>query len=187
MLRRSAKSFLTWLLAITFGGLSFFGDGLHDLLGLHHHGSAVPVCASAVYGFSHGDFLQNGHSRLVAANHREGLHDGATCPICNYLAQGKIIGERFAAISVTASVPNRSPAIPLFAPCPFSSHFSASASGCLALLTDSRSVFDLAHCQVVLFRVRWLTRGRSVIRVRRGCLRPRRSGDKTKCSCPRAA
>ena len=117
MTRRSAKSLLTWLFAIGLGAMSFLGDGLHDLLGLHHHESVLAVRGSDVYGVSQGDSRENGHSRFVAAdNHREDYHDSTTCPICQYLAQASVIGQRFQVTSVPVSMPNRSLAAPLVIP-----------------------------------------------------------------------
>jgi len=128
VVRHSAKSFLTWFFAIAFGGMSIVGDGLHDLLGLHPHESAVPVCSSQVCGSCYGDSLADGPSRLVvAANHRESCHDSATCPICQYLAQGRVAVEQFQVVSVTVNVPNRSALIPLFVPGPYLRPFQARA------------------------------------------------------------
>ena len=127
MVRRPGKSLLAWLLAAMIGGLSMFGEELHELLGLHHQ-PVAPVCGSDVGGFSYGDSLENGHIRLVAAaNHRENCHDSATCPICQYLAQGRVVGQRVVVVSIAVSVPNRSPAIPIFLPGPHLQPFQARA------------------------------------------------------------
>ena len=128
MVRRPGKSLLAWLLAAMIGGLSMFGEGLHELLGLHHQRPFASVCSPEAGGFFYGNSLENGHIRLVAAaNHREGCHDPATCPICQYLAQGRVVGQRVVIVSIVASVPNRSPAIPLFLPSPDLQPFQARA------------------------------------------------------------
>jgi len=128
MVRRPGKPLFTWLLAITMGGLSVFGEELHELLGLHHRQSVASVCGSDVCGVFRGDSLENGHSRFVAAaNHLESCHNSATCPVCQYLAQGRVVGERVVVVSVAVSVPNRSPAIPLFLPSPHLQPFQARA------------------------------------------------------------
>jgi hypothetical protein len=124
MVRRPGKSLLTWLLAVMIGGLSVFGEELHELLELHHQPSAS-VCGSEVSGFLHGG---NGHICLVAAaNDRDGCHDPATCPICQYLAQGRVVGQRIVVVSVAVSVANPSPTIPLFLPSPHLQPFQARA------------------------------------------------------------
>jgi hypothetical protein len=127
MVRRPGKSLLTWLLAVTIGGLSVLGEELHELLGLHHQ-PVAPVCGSEVGGFSYGNSLEDGHVHLVAAaTNRENCHDSATCPICQYLAQGRVVGERVVVVSIAVNVPNRSPAIPLFLPSPHLQPFQARA------------------------------------------------------------
>ena len=125
VVRRPAKSLLTWLLAVMIGGLSFLGEGLHDLLGLHQ---GPVVSDSHLLGFAPGYYSSHGNAPYVAAtNYRENCHDSATCPICQYLAQGRVVGQRVVVVSVAVSVPNRSPAIPLFLPSPHLQPFQARA------------------------------------------------------------
>ncbi len=102
MARRPGNLLLTWLLALLVGGFSLLGEGLHEFLGLHE-----------------GPIAPDRYSRgwhIAAADQRERCHDASTCPICQYFAQGKVIGERFQAMSVAGSVPNHSPVIALFTP-----------------------------------------------------------------------
>ena len=125
MVRRPARSLLTWFLAIAMGGLSLFGESLHELLGLHE---GPVVSDSRLLGFAASCY--SGHSNahyISGGNHRENCHDSATCPICQFLAQGRLLGERVKVVSVAASLPNRSPVIPLFVPSPLLQPFQARA------------------------------------------------------------
>ena len=94
----------------------------------------------------------DGNGRFVrAADHREGCHDPATCPICQYLAQGQVIGERVEAVSVAASVPNRSLIIPLFLPSIVLQPFQARAPRLPSLSTliwRSKPTLPIAGCVV---------------------------------------
>ena len=109
MLRGLANSVLRWALAGILGATSLLGSELHELFGIHHAGEVRRCAGSGLAG-------QSGAS--VAAGHAQSCDDGAICPICNYLAQGRVVGERFEGVSVAVSVPERSPAIPLFLPSP---------------------------------------------------------------------
>ena len=121
MLRRLANLVLRWGLAGIIGTTSFFGSELHDIFGIHHAGQ-LGKCGCESKGLA----LQHGFSvAAVTAGNSENCDDGTNCPICNYLAQGQIAGEHFEGISVTVNVPNRSPAIPLFLPCPLLEPFQA--------------------------------------------------------------
>ena len=125
MVRRPGKSLLTWLLAVMVGGLSLLGEGLHDLLGLHQ---GPVVSDSHLLGFAPGCYSRHGNTPYIGeASHRESCHDSATCPICQFLAQGRVVGQRVVVVSVAASVPNHSPAIPLFAPSTVLQPFQARA------------------------------------------------------------
>ena len=95
--------------------MSLVGEGLHELLGLHH--GPVVSERDSVLGFSYGYSSNPGNGRYVGeSGHREDRHDAATCPICQYLAQGQVIGERVEVASVAVSVPDHRPLIPLFTP-----------------------------------------------------------------------
>ena len=109
VLRRLASSVLRWGVVGVLVATSLLGGELHSILGIRHSwqrgrcGWEGAACA-----------VESGTS--VAGGHCQSCDDGTNCPICSFLAQGRIVGERFEAVSVTLSVPNRSPAIPLFAP-----------------------------------------------------------------------
>jgi hypothetical protein len=118
VLRRLASSVLRWGLAGFLAATSLLGSQLHDIFGIHHAGQ-LSSCVGSGLALEHGPSLAAGHS--------ESCDDEANCPICNYLAQGRIVGERFEAISVTVNVPNRSPAILLFLPSPHLQPFQARA------------------------------------------------------------
>jgi hypothetical protein len=120
MLRRLANLVLRWGLAGILGAMSLFGSELHDILGIHHAGQLGG-------GGHESSGLARQHESSVAAGHAENCDDEANCPICNYLAQGRMVGERFEGISVTVSVPNRSPAIPICLPSPHLQPFQARA------------------------------------------------------------
>jgi hypothetical protein len=123
--RRPGNSLLTWLLALLVGGLSLLGEGLHEFLGLHE-GPVAPEGYSQ--GFSYASSFAYGNGRHIeATDQRERCHDASTCPICQYLAQGKVLGERFEAMSVAGSVPNHSPVITLFTPSTVLQSFQARA------------------------------------------------------------
>ena len=98
MLRHPANSVLRWALAGILGVTSLLGSELHDILGIHHAGQL---------GGREGRELALHHQLSVAAGPSGSCDDGANCPICNYLAQGRIVGERVEAVSVTVSVPSR--------------------------------------------------------------------------------
>ena len=145
MVRRPGKSLLTWLLAVMVGGLSLLGEELHDLLGLHQ---GPVVSDSHLLGFSTGCYSRNGNAHTAAANHRESCHDALTCPICQYLALGRVIGER---VEVDFGCGKRTEPIArqFRSSCqvPFSSHSRQERlrlSSLSALIW--RSVIDLAHC-----------------------------------------
>ena len=69
------------------------------------------------------DLVLNGDTFFVAL----GNHDDDACPICQYLAQGKIVAARFEAISVPVSVANRSLRTSLATPTPELQLFQARA------------------------------------------------------------
>jgi hypothetical protein len=120
MLRRLANSTLRWLLAGILGVTSLFGSSLHDIFGIHHAGQQGEcACESREFG------LQD--APPIAARHVASCDNEANCPICNYLAQGRIVGERYEGILVTVNAPNRSPAIPFFLPSPHLQPFQARA------------------------------------------------------------
>jgi hypothetical protein len=120
MLRRPANLVLRWGLAGILGVTSLLGSELHDILGIHHAGQQGRCgCQRSEIALQHGP--------SVAARHSEGCDDGTNCPICNYLAQGRIVGERVQAISVTVSVPSISLPAPLFVSTPLLQPFQARA------------------------------------------------------------
>jgi hypothetical protein len=118
MSRCLANSVLRWGLAGILGVTSLLGSELHNIFGIHH---------ACQLGGCEGSGLSLQYQPSVAAGHSESCDDGTNCPICNYLAQGKNVGERFEGISVTVNVPNRSLAIPLFLPSPHLQPFQARA------------------------------------------------------------
>lgn len=124
-MRRPARSLLTWFLTVMIGGMSFLGESLHDLLGFHH----VPVVSdSCLLAFDPGRGSRQGNvSYIGEAPQRERCHDSATCPICQYLAQGRLVGEQVKVVSVAVSVPHPSTVIPLFVPSPLLQPFQARA------------------------------------------------------------
>ena len=96
---------------------------------------------------------------LRQTNHREACHDSATCPICQFFAQGKVIGERFQVVSVPVSMPNRSLAAPLVILAPDLQPFQRqSAAGSLTVLYLALSI-NLVQCRLCFLAVRCLTRG----------------------------
>src|SRR5580692_11977601 len=103
---------MTWLLAVVVGMLSLAGTGLHAILGIHH-GSHHSVPANQAYRDSGSRDSTGGSkvvgNRLVTAG--DEACDEAGCPICNFLAQGRIIGERFEGLSVSVGLPTRSSTI----------------------------------------------------------------------------
>jgi hypothetical protein len=118
MVYRPASSALAWLLAGGLGVVSLLGSGLHQFPGMGHGPEGV-ACDRQSHSLMPGDDSQRGQDRwTIAGAHPECCHDGSNCPICNYLAQGKVLGESFAGVSVSASVPNRVPAAPLVWPSP---------------------------------------------------------------------
>ncbi len=120
MLRGLASSILKWGLAGILAATSLLGSQLHEILGIHHAGH-LHACVCAGNGPARPDGVS------VAAGHSACCDDEANCPICNYLAQGRIVGQRFAGVSVTVSVPERSPAVPLFLPSALLQPFQARA------------------------------------------------------------
>ena len=108
--RRLANTVLRWSLAGILGAMSLLGNELHEIFGIHHAGH-LSGCGHVRSGLAG----QVGLS-LVAGESQS--CDEANCPICNYLAQRSLVGERFVEVPVTLSAPNRSPAVPLFAPSP---------------------------------------------------------------------
>ncbi len=120
MLRGLVNSTLRWTLAGLLGVTSLFGSSLHDIFGIHHAGQqGESACESHEIGLL--------GAPSIAAAHVANCDNGANCPICNYLAQGKIVGERYEGILVTVHAPNRSPAIPVFLPSPHLQPFQARA------------------------------------------------------------
>jgi hypothetical protein len=120
MLRRLANSVLRWGLAGILAATSLLGGHLHEILGIHHAGHFGGRGCE-------GGGLAGQHAAAVAAGSAESCDDEANCPICNYLAQGRIVGERFEGFAVTANVPNPSPAIPLCLPTTHLQPFQARA------------------------------------------------------------
>ncbi len=120
MLRRLASSVLRWGLAGILCATSLLGGRLHDILGIHHAGEL------GGHGCE-GSHLALHHQPSLATGHSESCDDEATCPICNYLAQGNVIGPRVEAVVVTLSVPNRNPAPLLVVPSPDFQPFQAQA------------------------------------------------------------
>ena len=118
MLRHRTNLVLRWGFAGFLGVMSLLGSQLHELLGIHHAG---------LLGHGESCELALQHRSSLAAAHSEACHDEASCPICNYLAQGRILGERFEGISVTANVPHRSTEMPLCLISPHLQPFQARA------------------------------------------------------------
>ncbi|MGO8746623.1 MAG: hypothetical protein ACLQNE_11600 [Thermoguttaceae bacterium] len=119
MVRRLANLTLRWGLAGILGVTSLFGSSLHDILGIPAGQQVESACERREVS------LQD--APPIAARHVTSCHDEANCPICNYLAQGRIVGERYEGILVTVNAPNRSPAIPFFLPSPHLQPFQARA------------------------------------------------------------
>jgi hypothetical protein len=120
MLRRLASSVLRWGLAGILGATSLLGGELHEIFGIHHAGQCGRRgCESSG--------LAGQQAVSVTAGSAESCHDEANCPICNYLAQGRTVGERFEGLAVTANMPNQSPAIPLCLPTAHLQPFQARA------------------------------------------------------------
>ena len=120
MLRRLANLVLRWGLAGILGVTSLLGTELHEICGIHH----------ALYGDECGCEPATGtvqHGPSLAVRQPQCSHDEANCPVCNYLAQGRLLGERVEGPSVALSVPNRIPAILLVAPSPHLQPFQARA------------------------------------------------------------
>jgi hypothetical protein len=113
MMRCLASSSLKWFLAGVFGAVSLFGSGLHYIPGMGHGGSGC--------GHSHaGDFSRSVFAaqqwqgcHFAAVNHTEGCDNDSQCPICQYMAQGKVLGERFEPNSVPTLVARRAVLAPL--------------------------------------------------------------------------
>jgi hypothetical protein len=108
------------MLAGILGVTSLLGSSLHDIFGNHHAGqqgeSACEICEIG---------LQDAPS--IAARHVTNCHDEANCPICHYLAQGRIVGERYEGILMTVHAPNQSLAVSVFLPGPPLQPFQARA------------------------------------------------------------
>lgn len=111
MRRRLAKSIFHWLMLGIFAATSF-GSGLHGFF-CHCHGPASSGSDDPARG--------------LAVSQAEDCHDAATCPICQFLAQGQVVGPQVAVESVYLSVPRPSLAVPLVAPSPVLHPFSARA------------------------------------------------------------
>ena len=114
MFRRRANLVLRWGLAGTLAAAALFGSQLHDICG---------VCHAGQQGGCDGREIAS----ILAAGRPANCDDGTNCPICNYLVQGTMAGERFVGVSVTVHVPNRSPAIPLLLSTPHLQPFQARA------------------------------------------------------------
>jgi hypothetical protein len=98
------KLVVTWFLAGFMAMASLAGPGLHSILGIRHS-----------HQFGHQASGGDVGKPVLLADHGAAC-DEAGCPICNYLAQGRIIGERFEGISVTLGIPNEAPEVYLFLP-----------------------------------------------------------------------
>jgi hypothetical protein len=98
MLRRSLSTFLIGLIAVLNGMVVVLGPGLHALPGFGHH--AIANCAIRV-----DDGLR------VAS----GGDNAATCPICEYLAQGQVVAERAYVVAPNLST-HSIPALPSIPP-----------------------------------------------------------------------
>ena len=114
VLRRRANLVVRWGLAGILAAASLFGSKLHDICGICHAGQQGGCEGRAIVS-------------SVAAGHSATCDDGANCPICNYLAQGRVVGERFEGLAATVNVPNRSPAVPLVLAGPHLQLFQAQA------------------------------------------------------------
>ena len=112
MRRRLAKSIFHWLVLGIFAATSFSGSALHELFG-HCHAAASRRAADDTAG--------------AAVSQAEDCHDASTCPICQYLAQGQVVGLQVAAESVYLSVPRPILAVPVVAASPVLQPFSARA------------------------------------------------------------
>ncbi len=117
---RAANSIVAWLLTGVVAAVSFFGTGLHQILGVHHGADSGP------------DSQIGAHPTTAAVEiQKDGRQDGAcdeaNCPICSYLAQARVVGERFEALAVTVNLPNPTGEIPLFLPTPDLHPFQARA------------------------------------------------------------
>jgi hypothetical protein len=108
---RRVRSFTAWFLAAALGGMSFVGEGLHELACADHgaaghaHRFAAPLLTRDT--LSPPKFRSSGQQQQLVAAGRSDHHDAATCPICQFLAQARLIAERFEAAPALAPVPSQ--------------------------------------------------------------------------------
>ena len=138
MVVRRVRSCTAWFLAAALGGMSLLGEGLHELACVDH-GSAGHGHPCAARIRSHGTFSPafrcSGQQRQLAAAGRSDHHDAATCPICQFLAQARLIAERFEAAPILAPVPSRTYSAPLvLATSALKPYERPRPAGCLAVL-----------------------------------------------------
>jgi hypothetical protein len=98
MARRSLYSLLIGLVSVLNGTALLLGPGLHALPGFRHH--EVANRAARV------------DDRLCVSS---GNENGSTCPICEYLAKGKVVTETVHFVRPNTSTPSI-PALPSVSP-----------------------------------------------------------------------
>jgi len=118
VLGRRANSVVRWGLAAILGGASLFGNQLHGILGVHHASGCDGVNRQAIG-------LSSQSQAAVDVAQAARCDDGTNCPICNFLSQGRIVGDRFDGPTAAVSLPNRSPVVPLRLPSPLLHLFEA--------------------------------------------------------------
>ena len=136
MRRRLAKSIFHWLM------LGIFAANV----GLAPHCTSSSVIATACFSGS------DDPARGLAVSQAEDCHDAATCPICQFLAQGQVVGPQVAVESVYLSVPRPSLAVPLVSPVPGSSTFQRPGAPCGLARFSDMALLVRACTSVPLFR-----------------------------------
>lgn len=114
-----------WLVSSVYAGLAILGSQLHQIAGIHHG-----HCVSNFYcaGSSEDLIFQSGSvAQLGAASRVEGCHDPAHCPICHYLGQAKLLGDRVDTLWDAVVLATFIPSTPLFAPGDLVRQFQARA------------------------------------------------------------
>jgi hypothetical protein len=93
MRQRLASSVLRLCLAGIIGITSLLGPSLHSILGTHEGGQG---CLGSVdrsrMPFEHG---------ISSADQGASYHDAAHCAICSYLAQARVVGQKFEHVCAT--------------------------------------------------------------------------------------
>ena len=103
---RSYKSFFGGM-AVLYAGMMLFGQGLHEFMGCEHeHGHFAAARTSSVA--ETGTTVSRGVDRL------DSEHDPATCPLCQFYAQGQLTSSVTGGGDLRQSVTTAAPvSIPL--------------------------------------------------------------------------